>query len=311
MKLSQLSKFSLDGNKSTDAPDISEAKVESKKLKDIADRKAYIEPKENGCPVFHLKGTRQGSEEEFYLTLSFYEDLTSIACCLHHKDKFSYHANLYGIEELSKQNSLSNSVKQYTQNAYYLNALYFLFHVDQIPISLIKENAKLLDKFVADSCAYFGHSKEYFDTDIASFLNSLPIEKVGIETFEKETQRKNEFVILGRDDSSRGLPCLGIVGLTENYAYLKTKVTESYKFNYPKEFHFDKTSRCTAVFAASLISILLVNAGFFTAGDVLYRNIDPDYKSDLPSYCFCGRRVFTCFDTDSVLTSADIFQIDK
>lgn len=289
MKLSQLSKFSLGGNKNTDAPDISEAKVESKKLKDIADRKAYIETDKDGCPVFYLKGTRQESGEEFHLSMKFSKELNSIYCFLLNKNKDSY-TYLDGLEWINQQDSLSASIKRYMKNAYYLSALYKAFNYIQSPFSLVKENAKLLDKFVADSCAHFGHTKEYFDTDIASFLNSLPIEKVGIETFEKETQRKNEFVILGRDDSSQGLPCLGIVGLTENYVYLKTKVTESYKFNYPKEFHFDKTSRCTAVFAASLISILLANAGFLIAGDVLYRNSNPNYKSDFTSFLFLRQK---------------------
>ena len=98
MKLSQLSKFSLNGNKNTDAPDIPDAKVESKKLKDIADRKAYIEPKEKkGCPVFHLKGTRQESGEEFHLSMKLSKELNSIYCFLLNKNKDS-HTYLDGLK---------------------------------------------------------------------------------------------------------------------------------------------------------------------------------------------------------------------
>lgn len=302
----KLSTFSLTPKKNQEEQ-VQEVKFESKKITELASRNAYIEsdPKQ-GCPVFHIKGNYQDSKEEFHLTFKLSKELDCINFNLADEHPFRHYGCLEGLEYINEQKYFQQSLKQYMQTTLYLGALYNVFSYYDLPISLIQENSTLLDKFADDSCIHYGHSKEDFKPNITEFLNSLSIEKTDVES-----KRENEFVILGRDDTSRGMPCLGVIGITKQYVYCKLKTTETHKLEYPKEFKFDGDSRCNAAFVASMVHILLPNLGILPAGDVTYRSSDSNYKSDLSISSFSGRKILSHDEMDAALLDADIFKTNK
>lgn len=302
----KLSTFSLTPKKNQEEQQVQEVKFESKKITELASRNAYIESDPNdNSPVFHLKGNYLDSNDEFHLTLHFSKELKYIFVYLLNT-KYQFNSYLDGLKDINEQSSISSSLKQYIQTTFYLGALYDAFSHCHLPLYFIQENVSLLDKFAADSCAHYGYSKEYLSTNITEFFNSLSIEKTDIES-----NRRNEFVILGRDDTSKGLPCLGVIGLTEQYVYCKLKTTETYKLEYPKEFKFDSSSDLTAIFITSMVYVLLSQLGICKAGDITYRSTDTNYKSDLPTSSFSGRKILTCYELYAVITDADIFKINK
>jgi len=221
----KLSIFSLTPKKDKEEP-VVEVKFESKKITELMNRNAYAyietDPNDNP-PVFHLNGICQDSNDKFHLTMSFFEELKYISIGLINT-KYYFYSHLDGLKDINEQSSISSSLKQYMKDALYISALYDAFSHCHLPLSFIQENASLLDKFAADSCAHYGHSKEYLSTNITEFFNSLSIKKANIES-----NRRNEFVILGREKDIKGLPCLGVIGLTEQYVYCKLKTTETYK----------------------------------------------------------------------------------
>jgi len=60
-----------------------------------------------------------------------------------------------------------------------------------------------------------------------------------------------------------------------------------------------------------MIYVLLSQLGLCKAGDSIYRNTDTNYKSDLPTSSFSGRKILTCYELDAVITDADIFKTNK
>lgn len=301
----KLSTFSLTPKKDKEEP-VEEVKFESKKITELVNRNAYIEADPNdNSPVFHLKGNYQDSNDEFHLTLNFSKELKYIFVYLLNT-KYQFNSHLDGLKDINEQSSISSSLKQYMKNALYIGALYDAFSYCHLPLSFIQENASLLDKFADDSCNHYGHSKEYLSTSITEFFDSLSIVKADIES-----NRGNEFVILGHAKESKGLPCLGVIGITEQYVYCKLKTTETYKLEYPKEFKFDSSSGLTAIFIASMVYVLLSQLGICKSGDSTYYSTDTNYKSDLPTSSFSDRKILICHELDAVITDADIFKTNK
>ena len=60
-----------------------------------------------------------------------------------------------------------------------------------------------------------------------------------------------------------------------------------------------------------MVYVLLSQLGICKAGDITYRSTDTNYKSDLPTSSFSGRKILTCYELYAVITDADIFKINK